>query len=64
VLTQEQLTEFQKLLEFYKQELSRGQISVINYIATLKSMIVTQRDFILLQTNKQLLINLYNYWNW
>src|SRR5882672_743260 len=61
-LTEEQLKEFQRLLEFYKQELSRGQISVINYIATLKSMIVTQRDFILLQTNKQLLINLYNYW--
>jgi outer membrane protein TolC len=63
-LTEEQLKEFQRLLEFYKQELSRGQISVINYIATLKSMIVTQRDFILLNTNKQLLINLYNYWNW
>ena len=64
VLTEEQLKEYQKLLEFYKQELGRGQISVINYIATLKSMIITQRDFILLQTNKELLINLYNYWNW
>ncbi len=63
-LTEEQLKEYIKLLAFYKQELSRGQISVINYITTLKSMIITQRDFVLLQTNKQLLINLYNYWNW
>jgi outer membrane protein TolC len=63
-LTEDQLKEYQKLLEFYKQELSRGQISVINYISILKSLTITQRDFVLLQTNKELLINLYNYWNW
>jgi len=64
VLTEEQLSEYIKLLAFYKQELGRGQISVINYVTTLKSMIISQRDYVLLQTNKQLLINLYNYWNW
>ncbi len=64
ILTEQQLQEYVKLLSFYKQELSRGQISVINYITTLKSMIISQRDFVLLQNNKQLLINLYNYWNW
>lgn len=63
-LTEDQLKEYQKLLEFYKQELSRGQISVINYITTLKNMAITQRDFVILNTNKELLINLYNYWNW
>ena len=63
-LTEDQIKEYQKLLEFYKQELSRGQISVINYISILKSMTITQRDFVLLQTNQELLINLYNYWNW
>lgn len=63
-LTDEQIKEYQKLLEFYKQELSQGQISVINYISILKNMTITQRDFVLLQTNKELLINLYNYWNW
>ena len=64
VIMEDQLNEYQKLLEFYKQELSRGQISVINYVTTLKSLAITQRDFVLLQTNQQLLINLYNYWNW
>ncbi|MBP9926103.1 MAG: TolC family protein [Cyclobacteriaceae bacterium] len=64
VLLEDQLKEYQKLLEFYKQELSRGQISVINYVTTLKSVMTTQRDFVLLQSNKQSLINLYNYWNW
>jgi hypothetical protein len=63
-LTEDQLKEYQKLLEFYKQELSRGQISVINYITTLKTMAITQRDFVILKTNRDLLVNLYNYWNW
>jgi len=63
-LATDQLSEYQKLLEFYKQELSRGQISVINYVATLKNVATAQRDFLLLQANEQLLINLYNYWNW
>ena len=63
-ITADQLKEYQKLLDLYKQELLRGQISVINYVTTLKSLAITQRDFVLLQTNKQLLINLYNYWNW
>ncbi len=63
-LTEDQLKEYQRLLEFYKQELSRGQISVINYITTLKNMAVSERDFVILKTNKELLINLYNYWNW
>src|SRR5260221_9999088 len=63
-LTEDQLKEYQKLLELYKQELSRGQISVINYITTLKTMAITQRDFVILKTNKELLVNLYNYWNW
>ena len=63
-LTEDQVKEYQKLLEFYKQELSRGQISVINYITTIKNMAIAQRDFVLLKTNRELLINLYNYWNW
>ena len=63
-LTEDQLKEYQKLLELYKQELSRGQISVINYITTLKTMGITQRDFVILKTNRELLVNLYNYWNW
>jgi outer membrane protein TolC len=63
-LTEDQLKEYQRLLEYYKQELSRGQISVINYITTLKMTAITQRDFVLLKTNREQLVNLYNYWNW
>lgn len=63
-LMEEQLREYQTLLDFYRQELMRGQISVINYVNTLKNIATLQRDYVLQQTNKQLLINMYNYWNW
>ncbi len=64
ILIQDQLNEYQRLLELYKLELMNGQISVFNYVSILKSVVMTQRDFVLIQTNKELLINLYNYWNW
>lgn len=60
----EQLTEYNKLLDLYQRELSIGQLSVINYISILKNRSTLQRDLLLLITNKELLINLYNYWNW
>jgi len=64
VLIDDQLQEYHGLLDLYKRELMYGEISVFNYISVLKSTILTQRDLVMLQTNKQLLINLYNYWNW
>ena len=63
-LIEDQLSEYQRLLDLYKKELMYGQVSVFNYVSMLKNMVTTQRDFVLLQTNKALLINLYNYWNW
>jgi len=62
-LTQAQMQEYDNLLGYYKQELIRGQISVINYVNTIKNALVLENDFITLQSNRQLLINTYNYWN-
>ena len=62
-LTEMQVQEYDKLLGYYKQELIKGQISVINYINTIKSAIALENDFITMQSNRQLLINTYNYWN-
>jgi hypothetical protein len=64
VLIITQLQEYDKLLAYYKQQLLTGQISVIDYVNTIKNAMALQKDFILLQTNQQLLINTYNYWNW
>jgi outer membrane protein TolC len=63
-LLEDQFNEYQKLLELYKQELKRGEIPVINYLTTLKTYLVAQREVVLLRSRKLSLINLYNYWNW
>lgn len=60
----DQLRDYKQLLEYYKKEVITGQQSVTNYINTIKNLAVLQRDYVLMQTNKQLLINMYNYWNW
>ncbi len=58
------LTDYQTLMSQYKKEILIGQLSIINYVTTLKNMATTQRDNAIIITQKQLLINMYNYWNW
>lgn len=63
-LTESQLIEYQDLLVLYNDELSQGEILLINYLTTLKNLSATNRDYVLLLTDRQRLINLYNYWSW
>lgn len=63
-IAQKQLDEYQALLSSYKKEILQGQLSIINYLITLKNMTMVKRDYLLLETNRLLLINAYNYWNW
>lgn len=63
-ISENQLKDYKQLLEYYKMEVITGQQSVTTYITTIKSIATLQKDFVLMQTNKQLLINIYNYWNW
>jgi outer membrane protein TolC len=63
-ILQQQLEEYNSLMSFYKKELVQGQLPVINYINVLKTQIAAKRDYFLLKTNRLLLINMYNYWNW
>jgi hypothetical protein len=64
ILSENQLKDYKQLLEYYKKEVITGQQSITTYILTLKSLATLERDFILMQSNKQFLINNYNYWNW
>lgn len=63
-ISEQQLKEYQSLLTSYRKEIVLGQLSIINYITTLKNMATLQRDYSLLFSQKQSLINAYNYWNW
>lgn len=63
-IAEQQLQEFDLLLNSYKKEIALGQLSIINYITVLKNMAMAQRDYIMLFSQQQSLINEYNYWNW
>lgn len=63
-IAEQQLKEYQSLLSSYRKEILSGQLSIINYITTLKNMAALQRDYALLFSQQQSLINTYNYWNW
>jgi len=64
IIAESQLKEYDHLLLLYRKEIVQGQLSVLSYITTLKNMTTVKRDYFLLETNRQLLINAYNYWNW
>lgn len=59
-----QLDAYKNLIMSYKKQLLLAQISIIDFINVLKNQSATERDYIVLQTNRDLLINAYNYWNW
>lgn len=63
-IAEQQLKEYGTLLNLYKKEILTGQLSIINYVMVLKNMATMQRDNTILSSQKQSLINAYNYWNW
>ena len=60
----QQANAYDDLLTYYRQQIANGQMSVMDYITVLRRRTTLQDNLIKLQTNKQLLINEYNYWNW
>jgi hypothetical protein len=63
-ISRKQLSDYENLLQSYKKEIVLGQLSVINYVNVLKNVALVQRDVLLMESNRLLLINSYNYWNW
>lgn len=63
-IMEEQLVEYQTLLILYQEELDRGEVAVVNYLAALKEMTAANRDYTLMLAERELLINEFNYWNW
>lgn len=59
-----QLNEYDRLLEMGRKEIQAGQMSVFNYISTLKNVISTRQQKMILEANRQLAVNAYNYYNW
>ncbi len=62
-LLDEQLTDYDNLMEIYKLKISQGQISIINFVEILKKVSDAKQQKISLEMQEQILINTYNYWN-
>jgi len=63
-IAEQQLNDYELLLNNYKKEIISGQLSIFSYTTALKNMALVQRDYALLFSQMQSLINAYNYWNW
>lgn len=59
-----QLAKYKSVLSDYSREMDAGQVSVLDYITVLRSKVQTEKERLLLRTNRQLVIAAYNYWNW
>lgn len=59
-----QQSEYADVLACYEKEMRAGLVSVLDYITVLRNRIQNERDCMLLETNRQLIMATYNYWNW
>jgi outer membrane protein TolC len=60
-LARKQLDDYNKLLEIYKTQLGQGEISVMDYKYLLKDISEKKQEKLLLEMEKQIVINAYNY---
>ncbi|MGI4832050.1 MAG: TolC family protein [Janthinobacterium lividum] len=63
-LARQQLANYRQVLDSYKREAIAGQLSIVAYVLVLKNYATAARDLVLLENNRLLLINAYNYWTW
>lgn len=59
-----QIKDYKAVLLLYQQSIQQGQLSIINYTTVLKSILNLRINYLQLKTQKELLVNEYNYWNW
>lgn len=59
-----QIISYQKLMKAFHQQLSSGQLSVIDYLTSLKNFFELRKAEVSAQINLQSSINEYTYWNW
>ncbi len=59
-----QLTDYEKLIELYQTELKAGTLEIINYMNTIRLYTTLENELSMNETNKFLIINESNYYNW
>ncbi len=64
VSQKEQILDYNNLLIISKDQLEKGDLSMIEYLTLLRNFISLQKNEITTEINYQLEISNYNYWNW
>ncbi len=64
LLASEQLDQYNQLLEMFKNQLTQADISVMDYKYLLKDISEKKQEKLLLEMEKQMVINAWNYWNY
>jgi len=62
-IVQSQLLEYKRLFNLYSIELSRAQVSIMDFKNLVRDISAKKQENLHLKMQKQALINLYNYWN-
>jgi len=64
ILNEQQADQYNNLYEAYSKELSRGEISIMDFKNLLKDIAAKKQEILQFKMEKQLLINSYNYLNY
>ena len=59
-----QIDQYEQMLKLSEAELTRGQLSVIEYITLIKNYLELKKNEVAAQCGYLLAINQFNYWNW
>jgi len=63
-LANNQLEQYAELLKLYKLQLQQAEISVMDYKYLIKEIAAKKQETSLLEMEKQMVINAWNYWNY
>ncbi len=64
LLTNKQIEQYDKLMDLYKIQLANGEFSVMEYKYLVTEISSKKQEAVLLDMEKQIVINAWNYWNY
>lgn len=64
VMANNQLEQYDELLAAYKIQLELAEISIMDYKYLIKEIATKKQEKLLLEMEKQIVVNAYNYWNY
>jgi outer membrane protein TolC len=63
-IVENQLLQYEKLVNIYQSELTTAQISIMDFKNLVRDISAKNQEYLQLKMHKQILISSYNYWNY